>query len=115
MKKRAPGYKVKRAAQVVAYFAQRNGGQINVSKLVNLVYLADRESLRRYDYPILYDCLVSTDHGPIDAITFNYINGLENSETWDRYVISRDGHKVGIIDRDITLADLDQLSRADME
>jgi len=116
MRRRAPGYRVKRAAQVVAYFVHRSEGNLNVLKLVKLIYLADRESLRRYDYPILYDCLVSMDNGPVDSVTLNYINGLEDdSEIWDRYVKPREGLTVGIVNPHITVADLDELSRADVE
>ncbi len=116
MKRRAPGFKEKRAAQVVAYFVHRSGGPINVLKLVKLLYLSDRESLRRYDFPILYDCLVSMDNWPVDSITLNYINGLEaDSQLWDRYVTSREGHSVGISNPHLTPNDLDELSAADLQ
>lgn len=116
MSRRAPGYKVSRAAQVAAYFVQRSGGHIHVLKLVKLIYLSDRESLRRYDYPILYDCLVSMDNGPVDSITLNYINGLEDTnDRWDRYIRPRDGVSVSIADPNIGEDDLNELSAADLE
>ena len=52
-----PGYNVRKAAQVVAFFAIRQGGRINVLKLSKLVYLSDRAFVEKYDVPILYDKL----------------------------------------------------------
>ena len=109
-----PGYNIKKAAQVVAFFATKEGGAINVLKLGKLLYLGDRESLKKYDYPILYDNLVSLDNGPVDSATLNFINGLSEDEAWDAYVNDRAGHTVGLTRR-ITFDELDELSVANLE
>lgn len=110
------GFKVRRAAQVAAYFAIKQGGSINVLKLAKLIYLADRECLNRYDFPILYDRFVSMDHGPVDSVTLNYINGLEeDKDNWDTYISGREGHYVGISTQTLSLSDLDELSIAEVE
>lgn len=111
-----PGYNVRKAAQLVAFFANRQGGSINVLKLSKLVYLADREFLSRYDCPILYDKFVSMDHGPVNSVTLNFINGcLEDKDNWDNYVSDREGHSIGLPRREITTDQLDQLSDAEID
>jgi len=59
-----PWFKVRKAAQVGAYFAFQQGGSINLMKLVKLVYLANRNAMAKYDYPIFDDHMVSMPHGP---------------------------------------------------
>jgi uncharacterized phage-associated protein len=110
------GYSVKKAAQVVAFFAYRAGGEINILRVSKLIYLSDREFLSQYDVPILYDRLVSMPHGPVTSVTLNYINGLfEDSVDWDVYLAGRAGHFIGLARREMTIDDLDQLSRAEIE
>lgn len=108
------GYNVRKAAQVVAFFAIQQGGSINILKLAKLVYLADRGFLEKYDSPILYDRLVSMPHGPANSVTLNFINGLfEETAKWDEFVSDREKHNVGVATRDLKVEDLDELSRAE--
>lgn len=110
-----PGYNVKKAAQVVAFFAIKEGGDINVLKLAKLVYLADRKFMEKYDSPILYDLLVSMPHGPADSITLNYVNGLiQDPDNWDSFISDRSGHNVGLSDPELQLTGLVELSKAEM-
>lgn len=110
-----PEFKVRKAAQVIAYFAMAEGGAINVLKLVKLIYLADRAFMLRYDRPILNDRLVSMDHGPVNSITLNYINGCEvDRENWDSFVADRAGHDVALARAEISEDDLDELSEAEL-
>jgi uncharacterized phage-associated protein len=110
------GYSVRKAAQVVAFFARCEGGAINVLKLSKLLYLADREYLSRFDRPILYDRFVSMDHGPVDSLTLDYINGArEDLEGWGSFVTARKGNLVALADHRLAIADLDELSKAELE
>ena len=111
----APWFNVKKAAQVAAFFALRQGGQINVLKLTKLIYLADRRFMERYDAPILCDRLVSMDHGPVNSRTLNYINGTAESEAWNAHIADRAGHLVGLSNQDINVDDLDELSDAEVQ
>jgi len=111
-----PAYNVRKAAQVVAFFAKKQGGSINVLKLAKLVYLADREFMSRYDCPILYDQLVSMEHGPVNSRTLNYINGcLTDERNWDSLLVDREGHTVGLRNPQLSTDDLDELSEAEVE
>jgi uncharacterized phage-associated protein len=110
-----PGYNVRKAAQVTAFFAQKEGGSIDVLKLAKLLYLADREFLSRYDFPILFDYFVSMPHGPVTSMTLNYINGLEEYQNhWSDFVESRARNQVGVARRHISVEDLDELSDAEI-
>lgn len=109
-------YELRRAAQVVAFFAIKAGGSINVLRLAKLLYLGDREHMDRHDMPILFDKFVSMDNGPVTSTTLNYINGLsDNNQDWSDFVSARSGHQIRVARRDIEVDDLDELSDADIE
>jgi uncharacterized phage-associated protein len=112
----APCYNIRKAAQVSAFFAKKDGGAINVLKLAKLLYLADREFMGRYDLPILFDSLVSMPHGPVTSMTMNYVNGLsqEGRELWDEFISDRAGYQVGLVNPNIAFDDLDELSDAEV-
>ena len=109
------GFNERKAAQVAAYFALEEGGSINVLKLVKLIYLADRLFMDRYDRPILNDRFVSMDHGPVNSITLNFINGcIAERGDWDKFISDRARHNVALANRRITVDDLDELSEAEL-
>lgn len=109
-----PGFKVTKAAQLAAYLAQKQGGRINILKLVKLLYLADRRFMSDYDLPMLYDQPHSMEHGPVDSITYDLIGGFNESPDWDRYVSDRAGHFVAATKK-FERADLDWLSDAEID
>lgn len=105
-----PGYNVRKAAQVAAFFVREEGGQIAVLKLAKLLYLADRKNMELHDFPILGDNLVSMDHGPVTSIALNYINGMQQSRAeWDEFISDRSGYAVGLT-RVVDDEELDELS-----
>jgi uncharacterized phage-associated protein len=109
-------FNARKAAQVVAFFARESGGRINVLKLIKLVYLADRESMRNFDRPILFDQIVSMDHGPVNSATYDLVNGASDvSSDWDSFVGPRAGHDVTLARENIANEDLDELSRRDLK
>lgn len=108
-------FNVRKAAQVVAFFARSEGGSINVVKLVKLLYLSDRENLNRYEFPILNDELVSMKHGPVTSATLDCINGAApESDAWDEFVTDRANHMVGLAQA-FEDAAFDELSEAELE
>ena len=110
-----PGYDLDKAAQVVAYFAMRSEGNINVLKVSKLIYLAEREAMRLYDEPMFYDRLSSMPDGPVASITLNFINGNISDPRWARFIAPRNGFNIPLADTSLTEADLDHLSPADLE
>ena len=110
-----PGYDLIKAAQVVAFFAMKEGGSINVLKLSKLVYLAERESMRLYDEPMFFDELVSMPDGPIASVTLNLTNGIISDTRWERFVGHRTGQMVSVKNSEICEEILDHLSQSDRQ
>ncbi len=107
------GFNVRKAAQVVAFFAREQGGSINVLKLVKLIYLADRESMNQFDAPILYDHMVAMDHGPVNSAAYDLINGTAEGEGWSDFVGLRRGYDVPLACK-VSDENLDELSKRDL-
>lgn len=109
----APWFNVRKAAQVAAFFALRARGEINILKLIKLVYMADRKFMELYDVPMLHDQLVSMPHGPVNSLTYDYASGAEEAQDWSEFLAGRAGNMVGLA-RNLADADLDELSRAEL-
>lgn len=105
-----------KAAQVAAWFIGQGGGTLPHLKLMKLMYLAERESMKRCGYPMMGDRLVSLKLGPVLSCTLNHTNDLVPSNPdggWDSWVSDKASNTVGLA-RQFVPDDLDELSRADM-
>lgn len=110
----ADSYNPRKAAQVIAYLAMKEQGCMPVLKAVKLVYLADRESLARFGFPILDEPYVSMPHGPVSSCSYDHINRKNRSDDgWHDFLRDRSGHDVAVVDG-IVQDDLDELSDADI-
>lgn len=112
-------YDPRKAAQTIAYLTIKNGrNPLNVVKAVKLVYLADRESVRRSGFPIQDEPRVSMKHGPVNSNTYAFINGEGDCDPslcgWSDHLQDRANHRIGLADRDIAVEDLDELSDAEL-
>ena len=108
-------YDPRKSAQTVAFFALKEGGSINVLKVVKLVYLADRESLSRRGHPILDEARVSMPFGPVNSTTLNYLNGAYRDDGgWSDFLCDRANNAVGLAEENITLETLDELSEREI-
>lgn len=110
-------YEPRKAAQTIAYLAIKNGRHpLNVMKAVKLVYLADRESVRRHGFPIQDEPRASMMHGPVNSETYRFINGEKDPSQcgWAEHLNDRENHRVGLRNRDVTIEELDELSDADI-
>ncbi|SLN63898.1 hypothetical protein ROA7450_03357 [Roseovarius albus] len=109
-------YDPKKAAQTIAFFAMQEGGIINVLKVVKLVYLADRESLRLRGHPIQDEVRVSMPHGPVNSTTLDYLNGAYRDDGgWSEYLQDRSNNNVGLSDSSMNNEALTALSDGDMD
>jgi len=106
-------------AQMAAYLLQKRGGRMHLIKLMKLLYLSEREAIRRYGSVMAGDKVVSMDHGPVLSQTYNLANGATESipDGWDYWISDRDAHEVSINQerQGFDLAQLDKLSPADTE
>jgi len=108
-------FKTRKAAQIAAFFAHKEGGNINLLKLVKLIYLANRRAMEKYDYPLIDDYLVSMDHGPVNSTVYDFINGArQDAEDWEEFVTSRTGYNIGLRHKKFSSSALDELSDADL-
>jgi uncharacterized phage-associated protein len=110
----------RRTAQAAAFMLSRAGGQLPLIKLLKLLYLAERKSLKEYGEPITGDKLGSMDNGPVLLTTLNHINGqIKSCEGgWDSWISDRAGHNVALRDPSMIRSpeqDLTALSDSDLE
>lgn len=109
-------YDPEKAAQTIAYFAMREGGLINVLKVIKLVYLADRESVRRRGHPIQSEPRFSLPHGPVNSTTLDHLNGAyrDNQPIWQSVLDARAGNNVGLADAGLSEDQLEKLSKREL-
>jgi uncharacterized phage-associated protein len=111
-------YDPRKAAQTIAYLTVKNGrNPLNILKAVKLVYLADRESVRRFGFPIQDELHYSMPLGPVNSTTYEFIKGEvqpERAVGWREFVTDREDHQIGLVDTNINPDDLDELSDAEV-
>lgn len=76
--------------QLAAAFIRRAGTSLNYTKLIKLMYLADRRSLIETGMPITGDEMCALPNGPIISYTLNCISGA-GDEQWDSF-FRKDGY-----------------------
>ncbi|MHC1547795.1 Panacea domain-containing protein [Phyllobacterium sp. K27] len=109
-------FQTRKAAQVVAFFAVRAGGKINILRATKLVYLADRRSIDQRDHPITNDNYASMPFGPVNSYTYSYIDGAAavRQDQWLEFISPRNKNDIPL-SREVTIEeDLDELSRSDL-
>lgn len=110
-------FTARKVAQMTAVFAEKQGGAINILKLIKLLYLSDRESLNQHGMPISFDHPMSMDKGPMLSKTLDLINGFvggSDAAKWEEWISYRDNYNVSVT-RQFTREDLDELSDIDLD
>jgi hypothetical protein len=67
-------FDITKATEVACQFLKREGGSINIMKLVKLVYLLDRLSMTRRGIPVVGGAYFSLPNGPITSEFLDLIN-----------------------------------------
>lgn len=83
-------FNMEKAAQAIKILLELEDNNMNYMRLLKLLYIADRESLRETGYPITGDRVCAMDQGPVLSNTYNLIKSDpgcsdEKSEYWDKY------------------------------
>lgn len=106
----------RKVAQMAAHLLDRGRGRMNYLKLMKLLYLADRESMRRHGQPISGDRYVSMDYGPVLSQTLNLINGAVRPQEggWNHWIADKAGYEISLR-RKASRDALDELSDADLD
>lgn len=92
-------FDARKATQVAAAFIVRDGGELNIMKLVKLIYLLDRLSLIRRGIPVLGGDYFSMKNGPVTGEALDLINGgtLDGFTTdWADFISDRANHQVAL-------------------
>lgn len=74
---------------VALLLCQAEGRKMNYIKLIKLLYIADRESLRETNAPITGDKYVAMNHGPVLSRTYDLImdrGSDEDGTVWSRFI-----------------------------
>lgn len=110
----------RKAAQAAACLLHWAGGRLPVLKLMKLMYLAERESLKRFGDSITGDAFVSMPHGPVLSMTYGHLNGEYRAHEggWSSWVTDRANYEVALKDASMVRSpdeDLLALSESDVE
>ena len=87
MNSRLVGFYPEKAAQVAAFFVNKQDDRtLDKLKLVKLLYLSERASIRNRGRPMFYDEFYSLEHGPICSNALNGINNKQDKDIWSQYL-----------------------------
>jgi len=108
-------FDITKATEAACQFLKREGGSINIMKLVKLVYLLDRLSVARRGIPVVGGAYFSLPNGPITSEFLDLINsgclwGVAECR-WEEFVSDRKDHEIGMIKE----ASRDHLSDSEIE
>ena len=101
-----------KATQASALLLGMRGGRMKYLKLIKLLYIADREALRRWGRPITTDRYVSMRDGPVVSNVYNLI--VSEPSPWEQSIWHQ--HIRTVSDWDVELVGevpLDELSNAE--
>jgi len=104
----------KKAAQAAAILLKLNGGDMDKYLFVKMLYLADRESMKKWGEPITGDCIASMQLGPVVSTIYDLTKGLRPSlrADWEPYISNADddGHRIRLLAEPST----DELCKAEI-
>jgi len=97
-------YREDKATALASFFLEKAGGELEYLKLLKLIYLVERESLRRLSTSVTGDVFYSMKHGPVMSATFDLIKDNEawvdfDHENWSRTIARPKGHTVRLKSR----------------
>src|SRR6266550_2908318 len=96
-------FQIGKATESACEFLERAGGQINIMKLVKLLYLLDRLSLDRRGVPVVGGDYLSMRNGPVISEVMDLLNaGRLEGETdnrWAQCISDRVDHEIKLEER----------------
>ena len=107
------GFRSEKAAQIASYFLSAHGGHMEKLALIKLIYIAERDSVKIRNRPMIYDELYSLKDGPMCKSATDGINGEIDEQIWSKYIAVQ-GDRDIYADRD-KKGDVSQLSRFDLK
>jgi uncharacterized phage-associated protein len=100
-----------KATQVASIVLKMRGGRMHYIKLLKILYLIDREALKRWGIPVTTDSYASMDHGPVVSNIFNLITDDKPKPVWSTYISAPLGdYEIELLNTHIST---EKLSRAE--
>ncbi len=103
-------FDTRKATEAAYLFIRREGGWLNVMKLVKLVYLLDRLSIAKRGIPVVGGVYFSMKNGPVTSELLDIINSGkladEEAAGWDDLISARKGHMVALQKEDVSIESL---------
>jgi uncharacterized phage-associated protein len=91
-------FHIGKATEAACLFLERAGGQMNIMKLVKLLYLLDRWSLDCRNMPVIGGDYLSMRNGPVTSEILDLINAGrlmgETDRRWEQCITDRKDHDV---------------------
>ena len=107
------GFDAGKAAQVAAFFVDKHDNQTaDKLKLVKLLYLSERASIRDRGRPMFYDEFYSLEYGPICSSALDGINNKADKAVWSQYLERVNTRTLKATHPD---PNLDRISKSDRE
>jgi len=76
-------YDIEKVANAIILALDLGVKNLGKTKLMKLLFFADREHLRRYGRPIFYDNYIKEKMGPVPSITYSIISSYNDKEQDD--------------------------------
>jgi uncharacterized phage-associated protein len=117
-------FDIKKTVQIINQILRRNRGSINYTKLIKLLYIADKDALSKYDTTITGDKYCAMDNGPVLSEIYDLIRGKSvNSHYqlyWDGFFCKKDYdlilvHKNNLPGDKLSAAELEILDSVDAQ
>ena len=110
---------------VVLYILKAFPEGVDYIHLFKVMYFAQQDQLKEYGLPIIYDTFVARKHGPVPALTYKVLRGIEGKADLStpelndfadslNIAISQDGHQLVLASKNAEY-DMDELSVADVK
>ncbi len=108
-----PNYNEEKATQLAVLLLQGLQGQSDRITLLKLMYIADREALSRWGFPITCDMAISMKNGPVLSATYDRIKSNDTNNRWSQSIQNTGSFGLKIADN--ANASLDNLSPKEIE
>lgn len=93
-------FDIEKATDASLQFIAREGGRINVMKLIKLIYLLDRLSIERRGVPVVGGVYFSMRNGPVTSELLDLVNAGElageEGSRWEEFISDRKNHDVAL-------------------
>jgi hypothetical protein len=101
-----------KATEAASLLVRLNGGKMDFAKCIKLLYGIERESIKRWMRPVIFDDLYSLPHGQIVSKTLDLAEDSSQSDEsyWSQY-LKKEANTIFSIKE----AGLGKLSRAEIE